>query len=210
MAGDRDRVRALISAGVDVSANDGEALKAARNSHFTAALTAAASQGHADIVADLLAAGAKPHNGIRSNTLHAAASHGHLGIARRLIEAGANANPFHGTPLYGAIDAGAFDVIRLLVSHGAHPARVDWRSMYKFGRKMPRTFDDVDPGDSFQIGMAIACFAAGRWTHDDIIAGCVSAAHIALVMKHHPEAVAIIEQLPADVRAAAMDSMVSP
>lgn len=92
-------------------------------------------KGHADVVKQLLTAGADPNligrDGVRPLSL--AAMLGREDIVTQLLEAGAKleaTNPQGGTALRGAADEGKLDVVRLLVKKGANARVVD-----KFGKR---------------------------------------------------------------------------
>jgi ankyrin repeat protein len=117
MRGDRAQVRALIAAGADVNAPQGDGMTAL---HWTADL------GDAETARVLLAAGAQvgPITRIGGYTpLHIAGEGGHGPVVRVLLEAGADAGAGReitgSTPLHYAAAAGSVDAIDALLEHGA-------------------------------------------------------------------------------------------
>ena len=101
-------------------------------------LIAAAMEGHTEVVAALLKAGANPNTPstgflgmLASQTpLFAAAENGHTEVVAELLKAGANpSTPFtlglgmlvSGTPLYAAANKGHTEVVAALLKAGANP-----------------------------------------------------------------------------------------
>ena len=89
-----------------------------------------AREGHADIVALLLEAGANPQE--KSNSgwtpLHWAARNGHTDVVALLLEAGVNPqkkNASGRTPLHWAAKNGHADIVVLLLEAGANPQEKD-------------------------------------------------------------------------------------
>jgi ankyrin repeat protein len=92
----------------------------------------AAAEGHATVVARLLAAGADPRRqaqgpfGSTGTPIHVAARYGHLEVVRVLLEAGVDPNlPDEGVgpPLHSALRRGHAAVAELLRSRGARASR---------------------------------------------------------------------------------------
>jgi ankyrin repeat protein len=114
--GDLARVRELLDAGTkDVDAPDRDGTPAL---HWVARL------GDADLLARLLAAGAKVDGTDRHGVtpLQVAIGEGNAGVVRRLLEAGADANKLDAageSPLLLAARVGEPEVARALLAHGA-------------------------------------------------------------------------------------------
>jgi uncharacterized protein len=114
--GDLARVRELLDSGTkDVDAPDREGTPAL---HWVARL------GDADLVARLLAAGAKVDGADRHGVtpLQVAIGEGNAGVVRRLLEAGADASKLDAageSPLLLAARVGEPEVARALLAHGA-------------------------------------------------------------------------------------------
>jgi ankyrin repeat protein len=91
---------------------------------FSEVLEAAAQQGHAEIVAMLLKAGADPAGHYRLDAMQAAATEGHAVVIRVLVDAGTPVNivdDFNrvGAPLHAAARGGHVDAISALLRAGA-------------------------------------------------------------------------------------------
>ncbi|MBI3789250.1 MAG: ankyrin repeat domain-containing protein [Gemmatimonadetes bacterium] len=117
MRGDATAVRALIKAGADVNAAQGDGMTA---------LHWAAQRGDLEQLKMLLAAGARLDGMTRNGNytpLHLAARAGALGTVNALLEAGANPNVATtsggATALHFAAGIGSTDVISALVARGA-------------------------------------------------------------------------------------------
>ncbi|KXZ42561.1 hypothetical protein GPECTOR_135g625 [Gonium pectorale] len=94
-------------------------------------LHAAASNGHLEVVKELLAAGAdvKAADKDGESPLHVAASEGHPGVVKVLLAAGADVKADGETPLQLAAFKGHLKVVKELLSAGADVKAADW-----FGR----------------------------------------------------------------------------
>lgn len=123
--GDLAAVERLLSDGAQVEATDGSG---------ATPLYVAASEGHAAVVARLLAAGGDPRRqasgsfGSTGTPIHAAVRHGHLDVVRLLLEAGVDPNlPDDGVgpPLHTALRRGQTAAADLLRSLGARPIRAE-------------------------------------------------------------------------------------
>lgn len=101
------RLNELLAEGVDVRANDDQALRAA------------CSFGHLEVVDRLLAAGANPHSA-RALALRCAAGNGHLAIVDRLLEAGVDIHAFGGLVLDEAAQTTHHAVMVRLIDAGAN------------------------------------------------------------------------------------------
>jgi ankyrin repeat protein len=116
-SGDGDAVRALIAAGADVNAPEGDGATAL---HW-------AAYGNDEALVDaLLAAGAEAGaaNDLGVTPLHLAGANGHLAIVSRLLDRGAAPDRATGagvTPLMFSARAGSAGVARALVARGADP-----------------------------------------------------------------------------------------
>lgn len=138
--GDRQRVLELIAEGVDVNVPE-------VSGNGTTALHWAAYLGDAELVAALLAAGAKPGvwNMFSSTPMMEAATIGHTEIIRLLLAAGADvesANYENQTALMAVARTGNVAAARLLLEAGANPnARETWSGqtpiMWAAGRRHP-------------------------------------------------------------------------
>ncbi len=95
-------------------------LNAGGNEHVYAALLEAATNGHAEIVATLLAAGQNPSVLIDSRVMGNAARNGHVDVVRALLSAGAD--PLVATGAIGAAaELGHTRVVTLLLNAGVDP-----------------------------------------------------------------------------------------
>ena len=113
-AGNLEGVEAMIEDGAWVDARDLTS---------TTALTAAASQGHVEIVRVLLQAGADVDVvGLRDTALAAAADSGHVDVVRTLLNAGATLDrllPGNDTALIRAARNGNEEIVAMLLAAGA-------------------------------------------------------------------------------------------
>mmetsp|Transcript_32404 Transcript_32404/g.81201 ORF Transcript_32404/g.81201 Transcript_32404/m.81201 type:complete len:391 (-) Transcript_32404:202-1374(-) len=123
-AGHAAVVSALLGAGADVDAREGESEEAASSSGWTA-LMAASAEGHAEVVQALLEAGAPADAAFgpeRQTPLLAAAEEGHTEVLEALLAAGADpsrADAEGNTALYSAAWLGYDDVVECLLAAGA-------------------------------------------------------------------------------------------
>jgi len=113
--GDKDRLRLLISQGLDVNVKD--------DSGWTP-LHHASQQGHVDACALLIAKGADVNAKDAQDwrPLHRAAAGGHIDVARLLLDHGARVdawNKWSETPLRSAIPNNQKGVVELLIARGA-------------------------------------------------------------------------------------------
>ncbi|KAJ4374896.1 hypothetical protein N0V83_001974 [Neocucurbitaria cava] len=140
--GQEEIVNALLGAGADINYVD--------NDKKPAALHAAASNGHPDIVINLLDRGANvdatsPDHG---SALYAAAANADNDILKLLLDRGAKVNIIGGTSrraLNIAAFKGDLDAVRTLIERGA----------------------DIDPNEDYWYGSALG--AATRRGHDDVV-----------------------------------------
>ncbi len=109
--GDLPTVKKMIDKGADVNSQEGMAL------------SLAAENGHADVVALLLARGAKVNIKKPSNIpLNLASANGHRNIVKLLLDKGANIESLDrgNTPLVDALKKDNYDTAKYLVSRGAN------------------------------------------------------------------------------------------
>ncbi len=116
-AGDVERLRALVAAGVDVNEAEGDG---------ATALHWATYENDEALVETLLAAGARADaaNDLGITPLHLAAANGHAGVVSRLLAHGAPPDPPSEagvTPLMIAARVGSAEVVRALLSRDAAP-----------------------------------------------------------------------------------------
>ncbi len=116
-SGSVERIRGLIAAGADVT-------RPGRSAGGRTPLAAAAATGRADIIAELLGAGA-PIDAIDANgvtPLYLAATWGHEPAVELLLTHGADANaagPGSNPPLWAAVYNGSAGIVARLVRAGA-------------------------------------------------------------------------------------------
>ena len=123
--GDLAAVERLLAAGAQVDATDGGG---------ATPLYLAAGEGHAAVVARLLAGSGDPRHpasgpfGSTGTPIHAAVRYGHLDVVRVLLEAGVDPNlpdDSVGPPLHTALRRGQAAIAELLRSSGARPVRAE-------------------------------------------------------------------------------------
>lgn len=137
-AGDVERLRALVAAGADVNAAEGDG---------ATALHWAAYGNDEALVETLLAAGARADaaNDLGITPLHLAAANGHAGVVSRLLAHGAAPDPPSEagvTPLMLAARTGSAEVVRILLSRDAtsetrEPARGQTALMWAAANRHP-------------------------------------------------------------------------
>ena len=127
--GDAERIRQLLSAGVDVNVRNAETYPIGYEWNITS-LMCAANKGHLEVCRILLAAGAdvsagseqhKVDGGGGSQALHHALRDNHVDVAKLLLDAGAdpNAQGNHGwTPLLCALTTMSLAGVRLVLERG--------------------------------------------------------------------------------------------
>jgi len=113
MKGDISTVRTLLQAGAKPNPSVW---------YQTPLLVVAARKGYAEIVQELIAAGANVNRGFDELPLHTAAEEGHLEVVRLLLDAGADVEGYeedYWTALMAASLAGHLPIVQLLVERGA-------------------------------------------------------------------------------------------
>ncbi|KAJ7772855.1 ankyrin repeat-containing domain protein [Mycena maculata] len=160
-----DVVRLLVQNGADVDAKEGE---------YDSALQAASVRGHEETISLLLDHGANiDARGRYGTALQVASYFGHMQSACLLIAAGANSNApagCYGTALQAARSRRAYDIVELLLDHGADPiaAKLSFLEASEQGdAKMAKLL--IERGADMNKNYRLALRAASRAGHEGIV-----------------------------------------
>ena len=195
-SGALDEICDWVSSGADLR-RDGDGI-----------LTAAASSGQTAIVSFLIEQGIRPDFFCPGNSLCAAAANGHDDVVALLIDHNHDAAPLE-PALRSAIMSCMPKTVRLLVGCGADPEVAATAYERDTGFIPSRSLRDTRMDDAIDIMFAVAFMSSGRWSLDDVAKHCTTAAKIAFVFQHHPDAVDLLPRLAESLRAVAMDILVA-